>query len=407
MRVTLLNALTLVALLVLVGCTAPSEPMPEGGYGEAQPLVDMAKADLQERLSVSPDEIAVQSVEATEFPDASLGVPEAGKMYAQVITPGYIIRLIVDGTVYEYHGSGEHVVFAPHQMAPEEVVASFYNWYLGYIGEPASEEMRNPLVDRAYRSSEYLTEEFIQKVDGILDSFVGGGYDPFLCAQDIPGSFTVDEAVVSGEEASVVVHEIWNPGTQYERITNIGVHLRLMDGQWKIADIMCGGGASAATPSLEDVSANEDRITGWQVFRDDQYEFQIQYPADWTLQEARIDASAGDIPLERVLGFSPQDWESQTPAVSIEVGVGNLEEMSMWPVSAANKSSATIIRDYTVLVVESPYGEMFYIFEHPTDSNLRVALRDYTGFTSESDSVEGNELKNIVNQMLATFKFTE
>jgi len=52
---------------------------------------------------------------ATEFPDASLGVPEPGKMYAQVITPGYVIRLAVEGAVTKYHGTGDRVVLVPDE----------------------------------------------------------------------------------------------------------------------------------------------------------------------------------------------------------------------------------------------------------------------------------------------------
>lgn len=92
------------------GANSSSE---EGDYGEAQPLVDLAKAGLSERLGVDVDEITVRSVKAVEFSDTSLGVPEPGKMYAQVITPGYVIMLSVDDTVYEYHGSGDHIVLVP------------------------------------------------------------------------------------------------------------------------------------------------------------------------------------------------------------------------------------------------------------------------------------------------------
>ena len=106
-----LVVLALIAALGLAGCGLPPEVITEE-HGEAQPLVGLAKADLAERLGINPDEIKVQSVEETEFPDASLGVPEPGKVYAQVITSGYVIRLSVEGTVYEYHGSGERVVFA-------------------------------------------------------------------------------------------------------------------------------------------------------------------------------------------------------------------------------------------------------------------------------------------------------
>ena len=109
-------------------------------------------------------------------------------------------------------------------VAPETVVESFYNWYLGYPG--------NPLVDGAYRSSEYLTTEFVRKADEIIASFDKGGYDPFLCAQDIPESFAVNEAVISGDEAGVVVH------TSFEGHM-FTVDLQRVDGQWKITDIIC------------------------------------------------------------------------------------------------------------------------------------------------------------------------
>jgi hypothetical protein len=107
-----LVALTLIAALGLAGCGSPPPVIAEE-HGEAQPLVGLATANLQERLAISSDEIALQSVKATEFPDASLGVPEPGKVYAQVITPGYVIRLVVNGAVYEYHGSGDRVVLVP------------------------------------------------------------------------------------------------------------------------------------------------------------------------------------------------------------------------------------------------------------------------------------------------------
>jgi hypothetical protein len=67
-------------------------------------------------LGVPIDTIIVQSVEETQFPDTSLGVPEPGKMYAQVITPGYTIKLVTDGQTYEYHASGEYVVFVPQDQ---------------------------------------------------------------------------------------------------------------------------------------------------------------------------------------------------------------------------------------------------------------------------------------------------
>lgn len=88
-------------------------------YGQAQPLVEQAIADLAAQLNVRAGEIAVQQVMETEFRDTSLGVPEPGQMYAQVITPGYVIRLSAGDKVYEYHGAGDRIVQVPDTKAPQ------------------------------------------------------------------------------------------------------------------------------------------------------------------------------------------------------------------------------------------------------------------------------------------------
>jgi len=112
------------------------------------------------------------------------------------------------------------------EVSPEEVVSRFYRWYIGYPG--------NPLADQEYRTSPYLAESFIQKVDETLASLAGGGYDPILLAQDIPESFAVDNAVISDNEASAIVHLHWsgNPLPSDRKIA-----LKRIDGQWKISDI--------------------------------------------------------------------------------------------------------------------------------------------------------------------------
>ncbi len=112
-------------------------------------------------------------------------------------------------------------------VLPEEVVASFYEGYLEAIDLQAG---RNPLVDRAYRSSEFLSEDFVAEVDQLLDSFEHGGYDPFLLAQDVPESVEVGEAVVSGETAQVRVE------TSFEGHVFL-VTLRRIDGVWMIDDV--------------------------------------------------------------------------------------------------------------------------------------------------------------------------
>ena len=80
--------------------TSTSGPAPRTGQADA------AVADLAARLDVEPTEVVVVSVEAVTWRDSSLGCPQEGFMYQQVLTEGVRIVLEVDGTTYEYHGGG-------------------------------------------------------------------------------------------------------------------------------------------------------------------------------------------------------------------------------------------------------------------------------------------------------------
>ncbi len=108
-------------VFVVLGLTACGQGQPERPNippdipSEARALAERAMVDLAERKDVPVDEIVLRSVEATEFPDASLGVPEPGEAYAQVITPGYVILLEHDGETYEYRAAENRVVMVPEE----------------------------------------------------------------------------------------------------------------------------------------------------------------------------------------------------------------------------------------------------------------------------------------------------
>lgn len=69
----------------------------------AQPAVTAAKQHLASRVDADAENIQVVEFEAVEWSDASLGCPQPGQMYAQVVTPGYRVVLEADGQTYEYH----------------------------------------------------------------------------------------------------------------------------------------------------------------------------------------------------------------------------------------------------------------------------------------------------------------
>ena len=116
------------------------------------------------------------------------------------------------------------ISFTPQpDIPPEQVVTRFYRWYIGYPG--------NPLVDREYRYSPYLSAGFIDEIDATLDDFALGGADPILLAQDIPASFSIEQATTSDDQAQVDVHFYWggNPTPSPRQIDLVRVN-----GQWVI-----------------------------------------------------------------------------------------------------------------------------------------------------------------------------
>lgn len=81
----------------------PTPTLAEALDPAAGPAVAAARADAAVLLGGAPDDYAVVSVEAVDWPDASLGCPGDG-FAAQVITPGYLVRLATpDGDTLDYH----------------------------------------------------------------------------------------------------------------------------------------------------------------------------------------------------------------------------------------------------------------------------------------------------------------
>ena len=70
-------------------------------------LIQRAVEDLAQTASVASDSVTVVSAEEMEWSDTSLGCPEPGGMYAQVITPGYQIVLETGGNAYHYHAAAD------------------------------------------------------------------------------------------------------------------------------------------------------------------------------------------------------------------------------------------------------------------------------------------------------------
>ena len=107
MRNSLLGGL---ALGLLVACAPTAAPPPASSPGggpsvppEAQAVIELARQDLARERNVPVEQVKVISIEASTWSDTSLGCPKPGELYAQVITPGYRLRLDDGSAQFTYH----------------------------------------------------------------------------------------------------------------------------------------------------------------------------------------------------------------------------------------------------------------------------------------------------------------
>lgn len=110
--------LAVAALLLTAGCNADDGAksidataiMPDGTRRALEAaevsIATKAAGILAEELDVPVSEVTVLSVRAVEWPDSSIGCPQPGQAYLQVLTPGHKISLRARGQVYVLHEAG-------------------------------------------------------------------------------------------------------------------------------------------------------------------------------------------------------------------------------------------------------------------------------------------------------------
>jgi hypothetical protein len=67
------------------------------------PAAQAAVREAAAHLGMSEADVKVEQLEARQWSDASLGCPRQGVLYAQVLTPGYLIVVSGGGKQLEYH----------------------------------------------------------------------------------------------------------------------------------------------------------------------------------------------------------------------------------------------------------------------------------------------------------------
>src|SRR2546425_79870 len=112
-----------VAIWIWPAVTAFAQP-PRKPDAEAAAL---ARRSLAAKLSMPIERIKIVSVSPVEWRDSSLGCPERGMVYTQVLTSGYKVTLRAAEREHAVHVAGTHVVFCSSQteskLAPAALIS--------------------------------------------------------------------------------------------------------------------------------------------------------------------------------------------------------------------------------------------------------------------------------------------
>jgi hypothetical protein len=109
-------------------------------------------------------------------------------------------------------------------VSPQEVAQNFYDDYR-MLGSSL-------LSGDAYKTNPYFNADGVMHIEEVVAGMgQGGAVDPFVCAQDMPNSFTAGEPEIEGSQAMVVVESDWGTRTK--------VTLAVTDDEWKISKIEC------------------------------------------------------------------------------------------------------------------------------------------------------------------------
>ena len=109
---------------------SPTTPDEDDGAGDDDgadasddPRVQDAREDLAERTGADPGDIDVVEQRSVMWPDGSIGCPEEGMSYIQVLTEGDLLVLAADGVEHRYHAAAEEDFFHcadPQDPLPED-----------------------------------------------------------------------------------------------------------------------------------------------------------------------------------------------------------------------------------------------------------------------------------------------
>jgi hypothetical protein len=447
----------------------PPTPAQEQGYGEAQLIVERAVADLQGRLDIGAENISVDLVLPTDFSDASLGMPEPGKTYAQVLTPGYVIHLAAGDQRYIYHGSGEQVVLAageakqviavpgdqPAPPAPGQAEFSRVDiadtglsieapngWFRlepEWVWTPGEEsdlrlgvnwiELEPPVepeVALLPAPSQTLYSENVTLSWGQGRRFLLEVYAPDAQGGDTKAPVTSVEMhvlAIVDQEGTRRAFDMYVSGPSMEEMGALDPLLQRVLDTSMLAGVLSPVGTAPQQGALPPVvSEGQNPETGWRTLSDGTYGFQLEIPQDWTWKElpAMMPGMPDDWPVTRIVHLFPQAWEadlnrsgppdptakSVVAPLNLEVCVGpDAQFRRAYP--EPTRSDQTEINGLQVTVEVEVFDPMWLTrYVFRDPQNPEVSVVLIDYLSGFPDRVEGNErLVELLPAIVETFEF--
>ncbi len=105
--------------IICLGSACQADKTPPQESDKSSPKT-LAKKILGHELKVPENEIEIISVENMTWSDSSLGCPEPGKFYAQMLVDGHLVVTAYEGHHYNIHigNGGGRVCYLPEGILP-------------------------------------------------------------------------------------------------------------------------------------------------------------------------------------------------------------------------------------------------------------------------------------------------
>lgn len=117
---------------------------------------------------------------------------------------------------------GDHAYAEQPSMLPEELVESYYRWYLSAPGRPGAR--------KALKKRRLLSPAFISRLQAQLQTREAQ-VDLLFCSEQLPRSVSVQEVLIEGDRAEVLVR------TDQDQLLRILLQSHKSD--WRIVDVTC------------------------------------------------------------------------------------------------------------------------------------------------------------------------